>query len=153
MKLHLPHQLYPFLVLASILQQRNFVFGNQGSVTMNNDKTTDYVTLVSNDGYEFKLLRSAACIAGTIKRAMNPECKKICLCIREMYILIRYAAGFQETARNRMEFPTIKYVTFVPFTARYFRYSRIDVKKSFEPHLEGGIRYTTGTTGVCLPVC
>lgn len=43
---------------------------------MNDEKTTEYVTLVSNDGYEFKLLRSAACIAGTIKRAMNPECKQ-----------------------------------------------------------------------------
>ncbi|UPX11027.1 elongin C, variant 2 [Ascochyta rabiei] len=60
---------------------------------MSDEKTTEYVTLVSNDGYEFKLLRSAACIAGTIKRAMNPE------------------SGFQETARNRMEFPTIKYTT------------------------------------------
>ncbi|KAJ4312018.1 elongin C [Neodidymelliopsis sp. IMI 364377] len=43
---------------------------------MSDEKTTEYVTLVSNDGYEFKLLRSAACIAGTIKRAMNPEYSK-----------------------------------------------------------------------------
>ncbi|KAF2632132.1 hypothetical protein BU25DRAFT_487687 [Macroventuria anomochaeta] len=56
---------------------------------MSSEKTSEYVTLVSNDGYEFKLLRSAACIAGTIKRAMNPE------------------SGFQETTRNRMDFPTI----------------------------------------------
>lgn len=35
---------------------------------------TEYVTLVSNDGYEFKLLRSAACIAGTIKKALDPMC-------------------------------------------------------------------------------
>jgi len=41
---------------------------------MSNEKISEYVTLVSNDGFEFKLLRSAACIAGTIKRAMNPEC-------------------------------------------------------------------------------
>ncbi|KAJ8115864.1 hypothetical protein OPT61_g2595 [Boeremia exigua] len=58
---------------------------------MSSEKTSEYVTLVSNDGFEFKLLRSAACIAGTIKRAMNPE------------------SGFQETTRNRMDFPTIKY--------------------------------------------
>lgn len=90
---------------------------------MSNEKTTDYVTLVSNDGYEFKLLRSAACIAGTIKRAMNPECKQICLRIREVYIFILYIAGFQETARNRMEFPTIKYVTLV-FTIRYSHLQR-----------------------------
>lgn len=36
--------------------------------------TSQYVTLVSNDGYEFKLLRSAACIAGTIKKALDPMC-------------------------------------------------------------------------------
>jgi transcription elongation factor B subunit 1 len=37
-------------------------------------KLSDYVTLVSNDGYEFKILRSAACIAGTIKKALDPTC-------------------------------------------------------------------------------
>jgi transcription elongation factor B subunit 1 len=42
---------------------------------MSSEKTSEYVTLVSNDGFEFKLLRSAACIAGTIKRALNPECE------------------------------------------------------------------------------
>jgi hypothetical protein len=41
---------------------------------MGDNKTTEYVTLVSNDGYEFKILRSAACIAGTIKRALDPQC-------------------------------------------------------------------------------
>lgn len=43
---------------------------------MADDKTSQYVTLVSNDGYEFKLLRSAACIAGTIKKALDPMCKE-----------------------------------------------------------------------------
>jgi transcription elongation factor B subunit 1 len=42
---------------------------------MSSEKVSEFVTLVSNDGFEFKLLRSAACIAGTIKRALNPECK------------------------------------------------------------------------------
>jgi transcription elongation factor B subunit 1 len=42
---------------------------------MADSRTTEYVTLVSNDGYEFKLLRSAACIAGTIKKALDPMCK------------------------------------------------------------------------------
>jgi hypothetical protein len=41
---------------------------------MADNKTTEYVTLVSNDGFEFKLLRSAACIAGTIKKALDPMC-------------------------------------------------------------------------------
>jgi hypothetical protein len=47
---------------------------------MADHRITEYVTLVSNDGYEFKLLRSAACIAGTIKKALDPMCKTI-LCI------------------------------------------------------------------------
>lgn len=41
---------------------------------MTDSSTTEYVTLVSNDGYEFKILRSAACIAGTIKKALDPMC-------------------------------------------------------------------------------
>ncbi|USP74247.1 Elongin-C [Curvularia clavata] len=59
---------------------------------MADEKPTEYVTLVSNDGYEFKLLRSAACIAGTIKKALDPM------------------SGFRENAQNRVELPTIKYV-------------------------------------------
>jgi hypothetical protein len=47
---------------------------------MSIENVSEYVTLVSNDGYEFKLLRSAACIAGTIKRALNPECEWPFLC-------------------------------------------------------------------------
>lgn len=56
---------------------------------MADDKTSQYVTLVSNDGYEFKLLRSAACIAGTIKKALDPM------------------SGFRETTQNRVDLPTI----------------------------------------------
>jgi hypothetical protein len=44
---------------------------------MADNKPTEYVTLVSNDGFEFKILRSAACIAGTIKKALDPLCKHI----------------------------------------------------------------------------
>jgi hypothetical protein len=44
------------------------------STTMADEKSTEYVTLVSNDGYEFKILRAAACIAGTIKKALDPMC-------------------------------------------------------------------------------
>jgi transcription elongation factor B subunit 1 len=56
---------------------------------MGDNKTTEYVTLVSNDGYEFKILRSAACIAGTIKRALDPQ------------------SNFQENTESRMDFPTL----------------------------------------------
>jgi hypothetical protein len=47
--------------------------------TMADEKTTEYVTLVSNDQYEFKILRSAACIAGTIKKALDPSCMHIAI--------------------------------------------------------------------------
>ena len=76
---------------------------------MGSENVSEYVTLVSNDGYEFKLLRSAACIAGAIKRALNPECEWLFFVTR--LILTMRQAGFQETTRNRMDFPMIKYVT------------------------------------------
>ena len=38
------------------------------------ESLTEYVTLVSNDGFEFKVLRSAACIAGAIKKALDLDC-------------------------------------------------------------------------------
>ncbi|EAT85913.2 hypothetical protein SNOG_07262 [Parastagonospora nodorum SN15] len=58
---------------------------------MADEKSTEYVTLVSTDGYEFKILRSAACIAGTIKKALDP------------------LSGFRENTQNRIDLPTIKY--------------------------------------------
>ena len=42
---------------------------------MSESNTSDYVTLVSNDGFEYKILRSAACIASTIKKALDPTCE------------------------------------------------------------------------------
>ncbi|KAF2261931.1 POZ domain-containing protein [Lojkania enalia] len=52
-------------------------------------KLSEYVTLVSSDGFEFKVLRSAACIAGTIKKALDPS------------------YGFREGSENRMKFENI----------------------------------------------
>ncbi|KAH7414557.1 BTB/POZ protein [Phaeosphaeria sp. MPI-PUGE-AT-0046c] len=56
---------------------------------MVDESSSRYVTLVSNDGYEFKILRSAACIAGTIKKALDP------------------LSGFRETTQNLVVLPTI----------------------------------------------
>ncbi|KAJ4296670.1 elongin C [Kalmusia sp. IMI 367209] len=56
---------------------------------MSESKSSEFVTLVSNDGYEFKILRSAACIAGTIKKALDPM------------------SGFREQAQNRVDLPMI----------------------------------------------
>ncbi|KAK8193288.1 putative Elongin-C [Phyllosticta capitalensis] len=33
---------------------------------------TDFVTLVSRDGFEFNILRSAACISGAVKKMLDP---------------------------------------------------------------------------------
>jgi transcription elongation factor B subunit 1 len=41
-------------------------------MAFNEKPQTAYVTLVSSDGFEFKILRSAACIAPTIKNMLNP---------------------------------------------------------------------------------
>ncbi|CBX92922.1 hypothetical protein IAQ61_005729 [Plenodomus lingam] len=56
---------------------------------MTDAKTSTYVTLVSSDEYEFKILRSAATISGTIKKALDPM------------------SGFRENAENRVDLPTI----------------------------------------------
>ena len=34
-----------------------------------------YVTLISNDGFEFIVSREAACVAGTIKKMIDPQSK------------------------------------------------------------------------------
>lgn len=36
-------------------------------------KQTDYVTLVSSDGFEFVVKRSCATVAGAIKRMLDPS--------------------------------------------------------------------------------
>ncbi|KAK4967583.1 hypothetical protein LTR28_002527 [Elasticomyces elasticus] len=35
--------------------------------------SSEYITLVSNDGFEFKIQRSSACISGMIKRMLDPN--------------------------------------------------------------------------------
>ncbi|KAL2849561.1 BTB/POZ protein [Aspergillus pseudoustus] len=36
---------------------------------------SEYVTLVSGDGFEFIIPRSAACVSGTIRRMLDPSSK------------------------------------------------------------------------------
>ncbi|OCK79877.1 putative transcriptional elongation regulator Elc1/Elongin C [Lepidopterella palustris CBS 459.81] len=50
---------------------------------------TEYVTLVSSDGFEFKVTRSAACVAGAIKRMLDPS------------------SNFKEAVENRCVFENI----------------------------------------------
>ncbi|CAF9936820.1 MAG: Transcription elongation factor B (SIII), polypeptide 1 (15kDa, elongin C) [Alectoria fallacina] len=35
--------------------------------------SSPYVTLISNDGFEFIIRREAACVAGTIKKMLDPQ--------------------------------------------------------------------------------
>ncbi|KAF2152423.1 transcriptional elongation regulator Elc1/Elongin C [Myriangium duriaei CBS 260.36] len=37
------------------------------------EETSEYVTLVSSDGFDFIIQRSAACVSGTIKRMLDPQ--------------------------------------------------------------------------------
>ena len=43
------------------------------SSSQHNQGATKYVTLVSSDGFEFVVLREAACISGAIKRMLDPK--------------------------------------------------------------------------------
>jgi len=89
---------------------------------MADDKPTEYVTLVSNDGFEFKILRSAACIAGTIKKALDPLCESLSPTCMSHSTANASTAGFRENAQNRVDLPTIKYVysnhASLPFSLR-----------------------------------
>lgn len=38
-----------------------------------NAEPSEYVTLASNDGFEFVITRDAACISGTIRRMLDPK--------------------------------------------------------------------------------
>ncbi|EPE25756.1 POZ [Glarea lozoyensis ATCC 20868] len=51
-----------------------------------------YVTLISSDGFEFVVLREAACTSGAIKRMLDPK------------------SGFSEATTGRCTFAEIKYV-------------------------------------------
>jgi transcription elongation factor B subunit 1 len=37
-----------------------------------NQTLSKYVTLISSDGFEFVVLREAACVSGAIKRMLDP---------------------------------------------------------------------------------
>lgn len=69
----------------------------------------DYVTLISNDGFEFKVQRSSACLSGAIKRMLDPTSQSYSR-------LLLYTAtniildGFAESKTHTCVFENIKYV-------------------------------------------
>lgn len=84
-------------------------------------QSTDYVTLVSSDGFEFKLQRSAATISGAIKRMLDPISTYAPLralrCIQAT-ILICHLGNFTEAQTNTCTFENIKYDSPPPFILR-----------------------------------
>lgn len=68
-----------------------------------------FVTLVSNDGFEFIVRRESACVAGTIKRMLDPTSKS-CRPDRAKHALLTWRAGnFAEAVNGRCVFESIKY--------------------------------------------
>lgn len=80
-----------------------------------NQGLSKYVTLVSVDGFEFVVLREAACISKAIARMLNPQSEfHYCLssfCQREWSHYANEAiGGFKEAQDGRCHFGEIKYV-------------------------------------------
>jgi len=81
-----------------------------------NQGLSKYVTLVSSDGFEFVVLRDAACISGAIKRMLDPKSKSAQRCIDQVdrkqeesgANLFKYIGGFAEATTGRCEFEEIK---------------------------------------------
>jgi len=75
--------------------------------------TSDYVTLVSSDGFEFQVLRSCATIAGAIRRMLDPSSELLpnvqSNACRHGYVNI-ILGNFREASENRCEFENIKLV-------------------------------------------
>ncbi|KFY75007.1 hypothetical protein V499_05026 [Pseudogymnoascus sp. VKM F-103] len=66
-----------------------------------------WVTLVSYDGFEFVVLREAACISGAIRRMLDPK------------------SGFEESVKNRCVFEEISGIV-LEKVAEYFYYNYVN---------------------------
>jgi elongin-C len=80
----------------------------------NGQELSKYVTLVSSDGFEFVVLREAACVSGAIKRMLDP---KSMLLQTSPVNAVRYfmtdccsPGNFAESVNGRCTFEEIKYV-------------------------------------------
>ncbi|KAH8684655.1 putative Elongin-C [Tricladium varicosporioides] len=76
-----------------------------------------YVTLVSSDGFEFVVLREAACISGAIKRMLDPK------------------SGFSEATTGRCIFEEINGIV-LEKVAEYFYYNYKYRNKEDVPDME-----------------
>ena len=83
------------------------------------DTPSPFVTLISNDGFEFIVSRDAACVAGTIKKMLDPTSKPLTppfVSCQNTYsyptesglILTTSTGKFSEAMTGRCNFSTIK---------------------------------------------
>ncbi|KAI9744897.1 MAG: hypothetical protein M1818_001822 [Claussenomyces sp. TS43310] len=73
-------------------------------MTTNGTEVSKFVTLVSSDGFEFVVLREAACVSGAIRRMLDPR------------------SGFAESVNARCTFEEINGLV-LEKVAEYFYYN------------------------------
>lgn len=73
--------------------------------------TSEYVTLVSNDGYQFVVKRSAACVSGALRRMLDPKSRSS-LSVRDQLMVLTitsYPIGnFSEAIENKATLENLK---------------------------------------------
>ena len=57
-------------------------------------KASEYVTLVSRDGYEYIVRRSAACVSGTIARMLDPRSRSQYIDSSLLTVVLKYLLHF-----------------------------------------------------------
>jgi hypothetical protein len=67
---NLPSSLVDSVALATIIMMR---YTTDAAAAQSNGTPSPFVTLVSSDGFEFHVRRSAACVSGTIRRMLDPQ--------------------------------------------------------------------------------
>ncbi|KAG0651277.1 Elongin-C [Hyphodiscus hymeniophilus] len=84
-----------------------------------NQGVSEYVTLISSDGFEFVLLREAACVSGAIRRMLDPTSR------------------FKESTTGRCEFAEIKHSGIVlEKVAEYLYYNHKNRNREDVPDME-----------------
>ncbi|XMA09355.1 hypothetical protein WAI453_002146 [Rhynchosporium graminicola] len=91
-----------------------------------------YVTLVSSDGFEFVVLREAACHSGAIRKMLDPK------------------SNFRESSEGRCVFEEIKYVTASPcdFVYLYYRPNTTVLLTNSDTKWGAYMQDTTGCSGL-----
>ncbi|EEP79795.1 predicted protein [Uncinocarpus reesii 1704] len=73
----------------------------------------EFVTLTSNDGFDYVISRSAACISGTIRRMLDP------------------ANNFSEAVSGRCVLENMKFVHHAPYDAPYWAKIRLTLSSKW----------------------